>query len=89
VHHSYLRYPITTWDRYIDATFAEVDIMADARSATSKASSGKRKRSSPKFYAVKVGRKPGIYHSWEDCKAQTDGIKADCEYTVQYRSAPL
>lgn len=26
-----------------------------------------------KFYAVKVGRTPGIYNSWDDCKAQVDG----------------
>ncbi|KAH8723548.1 ribonuclease H-like domain-containing protein [Phaeosphaeriaceae sp. PMI808] len=45
-------------------------------SATSNTSSGKRKRASPKFYAVKVGRRPGIYHSWDDCKVQTDGMSA-------------
>lgn len=27
---------------------------------------------SQKFYAVKVGRVPGIYRTWEECKAQTD-----------------
>ena len=27
-----------------------------------------------KFYAVRVGRTPGIYNSWEDCKAQIDGF---------------
>ncbi len=27
-----------------------------------------------KFYAVKNGRKPGIYESWDDCKAQVDGF---------------
>lgn len=26
-----------------------------------------------KFYAVKNGRVPGIYHTWDDCKAQVDG----------------
>lgn len=26
-----------------------------------------------KFYAVRVGRIPGIYNSWDDCKAQVDG----------------
>ena len=26
-----------------------------------------------KFYAVRVGRVPGIYQSWEDCKKQTEG----------------
>lgn len=29
---------------------------------------------SGKYYAVAVGRKPGIYRTWEDCKAQTDGF---------------
>ena len=26
-----------------------------------------------KFYAVKSGRTPGIYNSWDDCKKQVDG----------------
>ena len=26
-----------------------------------------------KFYAVKKGRKPGIYMSWDACKAQVMG----------------
>lgn len=26
-----------------------------------------------KFYAVRRGRKPGIYHSWEQCKSMVDG----------------
>lgn len=50
---------------------------------TSNTSSGKRKRSAPKFYAVREGRVPGIYHSWEDCKAQTDGMKASCKTTSE------
>lgn len=29
---------------------------------------------SKKFYAVKCGKVPGIYTSWEQCKAQTDGF---------------
>jgi hypothetical protein len=74
LHHNYLRYPIAIWEDYADARFFDFDAMT-----TSIASSGKRKRSGPRFYAVRVGRKPGIYHSWEDCKAQTDGIKAECE----------
>lgn len=28
-----------------------------------------------KYYAVKAGRTPGIYLSWEDCKAQVSGFK--------------
>ena len=28
-----------------------------------------------KFYAVKKGRKPGIYMSWDACKAQVMGFQ--------------
>jgi hypothetical protein len=82
LHYNYLRYPIAIWEDYTDTHFCDFDAMT-----ASYASSGKRKRSGPKFYAVKVGRKPGIYHSWEDCKAQTDGIKAECE-SLQPCSGP-
>lgn len=27
-----------------------------------------------KYYAVKVGKTPGIYNTWDDCKAQVDGV---------------
>lgn len=27
-----------------------------------------------KFYAVRVGRVPGIYESWEECKINTHGF---------------
>ncbi len=27
-----------------------------------------------KFYAVKVGKTPGIYNTWEECKANVDGF---------------
>ncbi|MGL5752891.1 MAG: viroplasmin family protein [Paraclostridium sp.] len=27
---------------------------------------------SKKYYAVKVGRKPGIYNTWDECKSQVD-----------------
>ncbi len=27
-----------------------------------------------KFYAVRMGRKPGIYHTWDECKAQVIGF---------------
>ena len=29
----------------------------------------------PKFYAVKVGVRPGIYRSWDECKSQVRGFK--------------
>lgn len=27
-----------------------------------------------KYYAVKKGKKPGVYRTWDECKAQTDGF---------------
>ena len=27
-----------------------------------------------KFYAVKTGRNPGIYHTWEECRKQILGF---------------
>ncbi|KAL8747542.1 MAG: hypothetical protein Q9190_000581 [Brigantiaea leucoxantha] len=36
----------------------------------------KRKRTAePKFYAVRVGYQPGIYHTWADCLEQVKGFK--------------
>lgn len=32
--------------------------------------------SKPKTYIVWEGRNPGIYHTWEECRAQTHGVKA-------------
>lgn len=28
-----------------------------------------------KYYAVKVGRKTGVYHTWDECKEQVDGFE--------------
>ena len=35
----------------------------------------------PKFYVVWKGKRPGIYESWDDCKAQIQGFKG-----AQYKS---
>lgn len=29
----------------------------------------------PSYYAVRLGRVPGIYSTWDDCKKQTEGFK--------------
>lgn len=44
----------------------------------------KRKRApEPKFYAVRVGVKPGIYSSWKECLEQVKGFKnAICEHLL-------
>ena len=36
-----------------------------------------------RFYAVRNGRKPGLYRSWEECSAQVDGYR-----NADYRSFP-
>ncbi|ORY02193.1 hypothetical protein BCR34DRAFT_627610 [Clohesyomyces aquaticus] len=50
--------------------------MADAKSAsTTSSGEKKRKRAAPGFYAVKNGKEPGIYYSWQDTLAQITGFK--------------
>ncbi|QIX01622.1 hypothetical protein AMS68_007139 [Peltaster fructicola] len=41
---------------------------------TSSLAGSKRKRETSKFYAVRVGRRPGIYPTWEQCAAQVTGV---------------
>ncbi|KAE8834604.1 hypothetical protein PTNB85_05937 [Pyrenophora teres f. teres] len=49
--------------------------MAGTVSVTSSGSSGKRKgRANPKLYAVKAGKTPGIYSTWDEAKLQIDGF---------------
>lgn len=36
-----------------------------------------------KYYAVRVGRTPGIYRTWEECKSMVDGYPG-----AQYKSFP-
>lgn len=44
--------------------------------ATTTSSGTKRKRETgPKFYSVRTGFQPGIYHSWADCLSQVKGYK--------------
>ena len=40
----------------------------------------KRKRANEqKFYAVRAGKRPGIYNTWEECLSQVTGFKgASC-----------
>ncbi|KAL9026307.1 MAG: hypothetical protein Q9196_005011 [Gyalolechia fulgens] len=43
---------------------------------TSVSAGTKRKRAAePKFYAVRIGHRPGIYHTWADCLEQVKGFK--------------
>ena len=36
-----------------------------------------------KFYAVKIGRTPGIYNTWDECREQVDGFSG-----AEYKSFP-
>ena len=49
--------------------------LAASPSVTPSSAGTKRKRSTnaPKFYAVRVGKEPGIYHSWSECLDQVRG----------------
>jgi hypothetical protein len=58
-----------------DTLVIEQDPMASASSVTSTTSSGKRKRSSPPyFYAVKVGKVPAIYQTWDEANQNIQGF---------------
>ncbi|KAL8827559.1 MAG: hypothetical protein Q9191_003110 [Dirinaria sp. TL-2023a] len=35
----------------------------------------RRRAAEPKFYAVRAGFSPGVYHTWDDCKTQIKGFK--------------
>jgi len=47
----------------------------------------KRKRpTEKKYYAVKVGKEPGVYDTWDQCLAQVTGQKgASCRLRVLVR----
>ena len=40
-----------------------------------------------KYYAVRAGRKTGIFETWDECRAQTTGFKADCVSGGEIRAA--
>ncbi|KAF2755665.1 ribonuclease H-like protein [Pseudovirgaria hyperparasitica] len=58
---------------------ASSGVKSDLKSAatSSNASSGTKRKRIPaiKFYAVRTGLKPGVYHSWSDCQDQIKGFK--------------
>jgi hypothetical protein len=65
----------STWEEDYPLTLvSEQGAMATTTSAPSTTSSGKRKRSAPAFYAVKKGRVPGIYQSWDDANRNVQGF---------------
>ncbi|KAI9703914.1 MAG: hypothetical protein M1820_005696 [Bogoriella megaspora] len=60
----------------IDTAAAQDAANSSAISPTPTSAGTKRKREAPaKFYSVRVGHNPGIYHSWADCLEQVKGFK--------------
>lgn len=58
----------------------------------SKGSSAKKQRTdgAQKFYAVKSGRRPGVYMTYAECQAQTTGFKgAICKCLRVLRNQPI
>jgi hypothetical protein len=56
-------------------------VSATKTASTSKSTSRKRKMDADveKFYAVRAGKKPGVYKSWDQCQEQISGFKgAQC-----------
>ncbi|KKZ64589.1 ribonuclease HI [[Emmonsia] crescens] len=63
--------PSATNDRKSTSTPA-----SPVESTTSQPTGAKRKRTAePKFYSVKFGFQPGVYHTWNDCLTQVTGFK--------------
>lgn len=63
----------------VNAGYPPADIaMAEPALTSAPATGTKRKRetksSMPKFYAVRVGKEPGIYHTWAECLNQVRGF---------------
>lgn len=61
-----------------------------SQAGTNLSAGTKRKRAAePKFYAVRVGFQPGIYHTWADCLEQVKGFKkALCENCLELPLSP-
>jgi len=51
------------------------DIKSESAATTSSMGSKRKRGMEVKYYAVRVGHQPGIYHTWADCLAQVKGYK--------------
>ena len=52
-----------------------ISVKSASPTGTTASSGTKRKRNAEKFYAVRVGYHPGVYHTWADCLEQVKGFK--------------
>ncbi len=67
--------------------------LQSAKSAGSAANTSRKRKMDPnaqKYYAVRAGKKPGIYLTWIECQAQTAGFKgAQCASISLFPPPPL
>ena len=62
--------------QYVDSRELDAaDAISESANTTASSATKRKRGTEPKFYAVKVGKNPDIYHSWSDCLAQVKGFK--------------
>ena len=65
--------------RQFKTSAAGVESLSSSSRTISMVGSDKRKNSSPtRFYAVKIGHKPGVYLDWKDCEQNITRYKNAC-----------
>jgi hypothetical protein len=61
---------------------ASDSVRASPAASTPTAGTKRKRTSDQKFYAVREGKKPGIYSTWEECLSQVTGHKgASCMFS--------
>ncbi|KAK4982074.1 hypothetical protein LTR66_009500, partial [Elasticomyces elasticus] len=54
---------------------ANTELASPATTAATSTGTKRKRGTDLKFYAVRVGREPGIYHSWAECLEQVQGFR--------------
>lgn len=62
---------------------------AGGTAASKKRKIGEGEAKAVKYYAVRAGKTPGVYTSWEDCKANTYGFKGAVCRSLSALSVPF
>jgi len=76
-----------TWNGYGNAKDIAINMPSSAGGGaiSRKRKLGEGEAKATKYYAVRTGKTPGVYTSWDDCKANTYGFKgAVCKFCALY-----
>jgi ribonuclease HI len=49
--------------------------MPVSQEVAARAGAKRKRNAASRYYSVRVGRKPGIYHSWDECHTQVQRYK--------------